>query len=214
MTAPGSLFPVYATVILTGTVLAGLFALPHEAQVWLKEEGGPIEMVSAILFFVAAAILAPTLRKTWPFFLLLVAFGLRELDMDKRPFTLGLLKSRQYLSDAVPVLEKAISVVLLLGLVAIGVIVIARGARPALRGLRTGNDIAWNCLLALCLGVTAKAVDGFGRKLEGVGLFPSASAEHGAVLYEETAELGMATALCLACASFLLTVRANAVRIA
>ncbi|MEP5762787.1 MAG: hypothetical protein ABJ327_26400 [Litoreibacter sp.] len=197
LTAPCLAF--YATLLVTAALFAVLLYLPYEAAERINVEGGLVETLSAILSFVSFGIL---LGKgeivAWPFAVMLLAFGLRELDLDKKPFTEGLLKSRQYIGDTVPMPERVISAVVLITILIAFVLTIKRGAKPLMRGLANQNGIAWCVGLALVLAVTAKTVDGLARKLEPFGIALSETLSKNLALYEETAELGMALALLFA----------------
>lgn len=186
----------YAGALITLLVFLGLSLTPVSFYKPLISEGRPIESLSTVMYFVAALLLLARLRSHWPFVGVLVFFGLREMDMDKRPFTEGLFKSRQYVGDTVSLAEKLLSAVILILLITI-VVIAMRRAISVLRA--RGTDGVSLCVLtALFLGVTAKMMDGLGRKLAPYGIDVPSHVEDIATLYEEVAEMGMALCLLLA----------------
>mgnify|MGYP001812073747 CR=1 FL=1 len=191
----------YIGVAITLAVFAGLSLTPASFYKPLISEGRPIESLSTVMYFVAALLLLARIRSHWPFVGVLVFFGLREMDMDKRPFTEGLFKSRQYLGDTVDLPEKLLSAVILILLITIVVVAMRR----AVATLRTrGLDGVSLCVLTgLFLGFTAKMMDGLGRKLAPWGIDVPTHIEDIATLYEEVAEMGMALCLLLACVAVL-----------
>ena len=195
----------YIGAAITLAIFAGLSLTPASFYKPLISEGRPIESLSTVMYFVAALLLLARLRSHWPFVGVLVFFGLREMDMDKRPFTEGLFKSRQYLGDTVDLPEKLLSAVILILLITIVVVAMRR----AVATLRTrGLDGVSLCVLTgLFLGFTAKMMDGLGRKLAPWGIDVPTHIEDIATLYEEVAEMGMALCLLLACVAVLRTGR-------
>lgn len=198
-----NLNPFLFALAVSVALLAVVFALPAETQEKVKSEGALVEM-SAALTFLATSIVLVFKRAwaIWPFIALPALFCLREFDMDKVPFTEGLLKSRQYIGDTVPLAERLLSIVVLVAVLVVVVTCIKRGTGPFLRGVRAGHPLALCVALALFLGVTAKAVDGMERKLAPYGISVSADTVNKATIYEETAELGMALTLVIAALSW------------
>lgn len=185
-----------SAVLLTFVLFATLLVLPDATAQSLKAEGGPIESASALLYFVGFVALAiKGLATVWPYATLMLAFGLREMDMDKIPFTEGLLKSRQYVGDTVALPERLIAAVVLITILTAVVITLKRGTKPMLAGLKAGDWTAFTIALAIFLGFTAKTLDGITRKMAGFSVEVSPYTDKIATYYEETAELGMATAL-------------------
>lgn len=199
-TAPALYYPLIG-VALTLVLFAVLAMSPPAVYVPLTKEGSPIEVLSAVLYFVAAALLVRVARDQWPYLIILVFFGLRELDMDKLPFTEGLFKSRQYIGDTVPAIERILTAIVLALLLVVVILSIKRGL-AALRA-RGIDGVTLSVLAALALGSSAKLLDGLGRKLAPYGIEVTKATEEFAILYEEVAELGMAFCLTLACVAYL-----------
>ncbi len=169
----------------------------------LLREGGVIESMSAAGYVLAAALLILWIGRSgnrlgWPLAGLLLVMAGRELDLDKRPFTLGLFKSREYISPEVPLAEKLIALAILLGIVLLLVLAARRYGARLLTGLRTGEAPAWYVATGVLLVVLSKSIDGIGRKLAPIGVTVSDSAEQVFSMYEEIAELGIPIAFILA----------------
>lgn len=187
-------------------LIVAVALLPVTLQQSLLREGAPIELLSAVLYFLGASLLLFRLTSHWPFMIVMLCFGLRELDMDKAGFTEGLLKSRQYVGDTVAMPERIISLLILLTIIAAVVVAMIRGIRALRRA--PGSQIVWLIALGTVLGVTAKTMDGINRKLQPYNIQISERGEQLALVYEEVAELGMAAALCMA--SFMIFQRRQA----
>lgn len=177
--------------------------LDPATQEWMLSEEGFFEMGSALGYLLAAALLLVIMvrsgnSRAWPLVGLLLAMSGRELDLDKKLFTKGLLKSRQYLGDQVPLAERLVSFVILLAILTCIWVAARRYGPGFLRGLRDGTRSAWLVATGLLLAVVSKAVDGLNRKLEPFGLQVSEQVERAAERYEEIAELGIPIAFILA----------------
>jgi len=159
----------------------------------LMSEDGPIEILSAAGYVVCIALMFRLrhLVSILPFVVTLLAMGLRELDMDKRPFTEGLLKSRQYIGDTVGPVERIVSLVILLGIIAAVVTLIYRHGRTFLAALKRANGAALCVAGAIGLVVVSKSLDGLGRKLEPLGITITEAQNTYAGMIEETLELGI-----------------------
>lgn len=191
---------LFAAVVLS-TVALILIGEPLSYS--LLQENGVIETASALGYLLCiglVVVLRPTWRlsQTWPFVVILAAMFLRELDMDKSAFTLGLLKSRQYTSDAVPLPEKLISIAILLLIISSVIIVMKRHGKSFFNGVIKGRSHDQSIGLGISFALSSKLVDGLNRKLSGFNFQVSAKTESWLLVYEEIAELGIAFAFALA----------------
>lgn len=197
--APSRLYTVVG-LLITAALFVSLAMSPVSVFSQLTKEGRPIEQLSTVFYFAAALVLLPRFTTQWPYLMVLVFFGLREMDMDKIPFTEGLFKSRQYIGDTVAAPERILSAIVLIVLLVVVITAVKRGLRaPRERGF---DGVTLSVMVALALGTTAKTLDGIGRKLAPYGIEVSETAEAYASLYEEVAEFGMALCLLLACIAF------------
>jgi hypothetical protein len=185
-----------------------LLALPDDEQHRaMLQEGGLLEMSTAALYFVAAAVLLPVVTRFWPYCVILLAFGFRELDLDKLLFTEGLFKSRQYVGGDVDAVERGISAAVLLSLALAGLTGLRRAVQNLPRRLREADGVALCILLGVLLLVTAKQADGLGRKLSDAGIAISQKVDLHVLAYEEFGEAVAALSFLIAAAVFVATWR-------
>ena len=198
------------TILLILAVLGSLVVMdlvtaqfdPATQERMLSEEG-IFEMGSALGYLLAAALLLFFMassgnRRSWPLVGILLAMSGREFDLDKKLFTEGLFKSRQYLGDQVPLAERLAALVILLAILTCLWVAARRYGPGFLRGLRDGVRADWLVATGLMLAVLSKAVDGLNRKLEPLGLRVSDEVARAASRYEEIAELGIPISFILA----------------
>ncbi len=177
-----------------------------ETQRAILSEQGIIERLSAAGYVLAAVLLGARIvrmqqPRRWPLVIVLLAMAGRELDMDKLPFTKGLLKSRQYIGPDVPMGEKLISAALLIGLLLVVFLCLRRYGRAFLGGLMKGSAPAWYVVTGVFLIVATKSIDGIGRKLAPLGITVAQETERTLSNYEEIGELGIVIAFILAIVS-------------
>lgn len=188
-------YPVVIGLLLVVSIVL-IVAAEHvgpETYKLLYKEGGVVELLSAVSYFVAAALLLVQTvrydRERWCLFVLVLCCGMRELDFDKRFSTMGVFKSKAYISPEVPLGEKLLGVLIITALLVVIFISIRRYFRILLSGLRQRSAMAWSVLLiGATLGV-AKLLDGFKRKLKPLGIQVSEGGSHLASSFEEVLEL-------------------------
>ncbi|MEP3674316.1 hypothetical protein [Sulfitobacter sp.] len=201
---------VIAALLLTIGAMIAVNQLPQQSQQTLLQEGGLIETLAVVGYAVCIGLmfLCWGLRQTrvrWYFPVMAALLAGRELDLDKLPFTEGLLKSRQYIGDTVPVGERTIALAILATIIGTTLTLLRREAPAFLRGLRSRRPAAYAVLFALALIIISKTIDGLGRKLAGFGIDASQSLTQTAFLIEEISETGiplmLATAIVLTTAT-------------
>ena len=186
--------------IMAGIMLLGLFVLmifldEHSRKFFIKE-GGVIESATALGYFLCVAVMAyrgrlAYIKKYYHIFTLIIFFMLRELDFDTRFTTTGIFKIRFYTGANVPVLEKIIGVMIIALLLYIIFTIIQRHLRDFLINLKKQDIIAVGVFLTCALLGISQCLDGFDRKLKGVGLEVSHRLSLNAGAIEEIAELGV-----------------------
>lgn len=194
-------------VLATVAAMAFVATLPEPRQTALVAEGGLFEGLSVAGYLLCLALFLllwgplATLAR-WYLPLILALFAARELDLDKRPFTEGLLKARQYTGDSVETPELVLSALLLLAILASLATLLRRETGRFLRGLRRLDPAALSVLVGLLFLVGYKALDGLGRRLEPFGIELGESLDQMLLLVEEIGEAGIplmfAIAICLA----------------
>ncbi|MFP4161398.1 MAG: hypothetical protein ACLFMW_07280 [Ectothiorhodospira sp.] len=191
-------------LLLAGLYLATMPLTGEARDLWLKE-WGIVEVASALGYAACLALIAwrRHVIALWPFVVMIGFFMLRELDFDKQFTTMGIFKSRFYISPEVPLMEKLVGGAILLGLVLTGILILRRYTRPLLSGLRTGSAVAWGGLLAFGGLVLAKSIDGLPRKLDAIGIGITDQTARHAGGFEEVLELGIPLIILLALMAYL-----------
>jgi hypothetical protein len=141
----------------------------------LLKEGGIIESATTLGYLVCAAFIAykgrlAYLTQHYNLFLLIIFFMLRELDFDKKFTTMGLFKTKFFLSSTVPLMEKAVGAAIVLLLLKIVLSTLLRYGNAFWYGLRNRSTISFGALITICLLVTSKLLDGLPRKLAKLGI--------------------------------------------
>lgn len=176
---------------------------PRRTQ-WFLSESGPVESLSAAGYFLCLLAFGVLNReKAWPakgwyVFVILLIFGLRELDFHSRFTTMGIFKSRFFISAEVPVLEKIIGAAVLLTLVGAIAVLVRHHFRSFVRGVRTLAPAATSLLLAIFLLFFTKGIDGLPRKLADLGVSSPEALEHLFTSIEEVLEMGIPILMLLA----------------
>ena len=186
------------TILFSGLIALGsTIALlgPVEAQ-FLLGEAGPIERASALGYFLCAGYMLASgggsfVKKYSYIIVLILLFGCRELDFDKRFTTMGILKSRFYLSPDVGVLEKVIGLFIIALLLWAIFKTVKHHAASTLSGLTQLTERAIGVVAIFGLLVVSKSIDGLARKLEPFGIETSAEVSFVTGAAEEVMELGI-----------------------
>lgn len=164
-------------VVLVLLVLLFAFSttLDDATRTALLSEDGPVEIVSAVLYFVCCGYAlirgGGAFLKKYPYFIMIpLLFGMRELDFDKRFTTIGVLKSKFYVSPLEPWHTKLI--VITLGLVVIYMLVqmLKNHLLEFWAALRAGSSFGYGVALVLAMLVVSKSLDGLERKCASIGL--------------------------------------------
>lgn len=188
--------PIAASWLFIGLcVAAALICNAHQYPL-LISEGGIIESLSALGYFVCVATMLywggiNFTRRYHYLIILITLFGLRELDFDKRFTTMGILKSRFYTSDLVPLAEKLIGLMVFSLLLYVVIRIIKDHTATFAAGVRNKVPQHLGTLSAIAVLVLSKSIDGLDRKLGGVGITvdPLVATYFGTI--EEVLELGI-----------------------
>ena len=184
-----------AWLFIALSLVGGLILDVHKYPM-LISEGGIIESLSALGYFISVAVMfyygGVDFAKRYHYLIMLTTlFGLRELDFDKRFTTMGILKSRFFTSDLVPLEEKFIGAVVVLVLLYIVFRIIKDHALSFAAGVKDKVPRHIGTLSIIAALVFSKSIDGLGRKLLDVGITvdPWVVTEFGTI--EEILELGI-----------------------
>lgn len=199
--------PYYLGFILCGlallTVCLSVFLIGSGNTDLLIKEGGIIETLSALGYFLIAGYLIykgglAFLRTRGYFVLLVLLFGMRELDMDKQFTTMGIFKSRLYLNPDMPLGDKLLGVAVILLLFWILFKLFRNHGRAFLKGLRNGNAESIGAGIAMALIAVSKTLDGLPRKLESLGFAGGRALTYQFSVLEEVLEFGIPVFILLA----------------
>jgi len=195
-----------ACVFLAALIATALGMGNASRDEFLKEDG-VVEWLSAAGYVVCALVFLFQGRiaglKRYPYvFLSFILLCLRELDFHTRFTTMSVTKTKFFVSDQVPVLERTAGILALSVVAYVAVMLCVRHAKPWVIGLWTRSPTSWASLFAFFLMSASKALDGIGRKLRGVGISTTETIEMVAEATEEILELGIPMALLIALRAF------------
>lgn len=162
----------------------------------LLSEDGPVEIASAALYFVCCGYAlirgGAAFLKKYPYFVVIpLLFGMRELDFDKRFTTIGVLKSKFYVSPLEPWHTKLIVIALGLAVIVLMVMMVKTHLKGLGESLRSGGALGWGVVLVLAMLVISKSLDGLERKFLSVGLSVAPLLAKYSSVAEEIIELGI-----------------------
>ena len=187
----------YGFLALGLLILCGLVLNLGERHGLLRMgESGPIEVASAVGYFVCALYMISRGGRDFIvsrgyFVVLTLLFGFRELDFDKAFTTMGILKSRFYLSSDVPLQEKVIGLLVIALIVWTVFQLLRHHFTEFMRGLKQRAPVALGVALIFFLLAFSKSIDGLARKLKPFGIETSAEVSRWAGSVEEVLELGI-----------------------
>jgi len=199
-TAPNSLlsslFPLLIAILAIAIFLTLSFIYDvHQYPLWIKE-GGIIETLSAIGYFVAALLIL--LKGKWAyikqyhyFFMLIIMFGLRELDFHKKFTTMGMFKSKFYLSSDVPMSEKFIGLLVVLLLLYIIITIFRNHSKGLWSKIKTFSPVHVGVLIIFMVLFFSKAIDGLSRKLGQLNIVIEQQTSDNFEVIEEVLEMGI-----------------------
>lgn len=191
---------VWQAFIVVQALLVLLFiystTLEDATRKALLSEDGPVEIASAVLYFICCAYLllkgGLTFFRRFPYFVVIpLLFGMRELDFDKRFTTIGVLKSKFYVSPLEPLHTKLIVIALGLAVIVLIVMMVREHAVRLWELLRTGNALGYGVVLLAVMVVVSKSLDGLERKCTSIGLTVAPLIAKYSSVAEEVIELGI-----------------------
>ncbi len=190
-------FRIYAILSIFLILLTAVIVYlgPVEAK-FILGETGPIERASAMGYFLCAGYMllgggTKFIKKYNYIFVLVILFGFRELDFDKRFTTMGILKSRFYLSSEVPALEKFIGLIVIVLLLWAVIKIVRNHLASTMANLVESNERAVGLVMIFVLLTFSKSIDGIARKLKPFGIETSQQISFLSSSVEEVMELGV-----------------------
>ena len=191
-----SIFPLITALLIIAVLLMLSFIYDvYKYPLWLKE-GGIIESLSAIGYFVAVLLIL--LKGKWAyvkkyhyFFMLIIMFGLRELDFHKKFTTMGMFKSKFYLSSDVPIIEKLIGLLVVLLILYIIITIFRNHSKDLWNKIKTFSPVHIGVVVTFLVLFFAKAIDGLSRKLGQLNITIEQQTSTNFEVIEEVLELGI-----------------------
>jgi len=171
-----SMFPLIISIFTIATLLIVSFIFKiYEYPLWIKE-GGIIETLSVVGYFLCVVFIVikggwTYIKKYYYFFILIILFGLRELDFDKRFTTMGIFKSKFYVSSSVPMIEKVMGLLVIAVLLYIVVSIFKNHSQGFFSKIRQLSPVHIGSLITFLTIVFAKSIDGIARKLGYLNIF-------------------------------------------
>lgn len=184
---------VAASLALLAAVVLGFRESVEDV---LLSESGLIERASAIGYFACALFMllkggAEFVRTRGYFIVLVTLFGCRELDFDKAFTTIGILKSRFFVSPDVPAGEKVAGFIVVAILIWAVYKILSQHFAGFLSDLRNKTPEAVGVTIVFFLLAFSKSIDGLPRKLQPLGIDVSADISAFFGWVEEVLELGI-----------------------
>ena len=189
---------IFGLVVITLITFGLTFIFSPQTNAWFIKEGGLVESLSAIGYFIAAMVMylkggKSYLISYWYFAVIFIAFGLRELDFDKRFTEVGILKSRFLMSPEVSLLAKVISYAIIFFILYAIFKIVKHHAKPYLGNVFSFqfDAVTLSVSIAGAFLVISKTLDGIARKLGDFGIEISQETGSSASMLEESMELAV-----------------------
>lgn len=184
---------VMPTVIVC---IAVMNLLSTDLAITLVKENGPVETLSAAGYLFAAFLLflevwRGRMRDGFSAGLLVTMLGLRELDFHTRFTTMGIFKTRYYISDQVPGGEKIIGFLIVMLIFVVAIRYGKRNIIPFWNALRSDRMYAITLGLSLGCIVASKMLDSFSWPFEPLAACFSNEPKHFLRVAEESLELAI-----------------------
>lgn len=189
------LYGVVLLVLTTLIVILELIDLPLKNAI--IKEGGIVESLSAIGYFVCIILLVcqgwkkEERQSYWHANLFLLFLGLREFDFHCRFTTMGITKTKFYLSPDASVVEKIIGAIFILLFLYLIIYLIKKHFKDMFSAIKQMKPHA----IGICFGILfmclSKTLDGLGRNLASIGVIIGNELKLIIVSIEEVMELGI-----------------------
>ena len=118
-------------------------------------------------------------------------FGFRELDFHKKFTTMGMFKSKFYLSDTVPMSEKLIGLLVILLILYVFITIIKNHSKGFFDKIKVLSPVYIGTTITLMILVFSKAIDGLSRKLGQLDIAIEQQTSTNFEVIEEVLELGI-----------------------
>lgn len=186
---------------------SGFFVNETTRSLWFRE-GGVVETISAAGYFITALYIlflgnSRYLKQHSYFFVMLLLFGMRELDFHKRFTSVNLFKSRLYLGDIGSTADRIIGLIVIAIVLYVAFSIIKNHWRLFVQNVKIHEDIAMGSLAVILLLGFVRSLDGMGRKMLSFGIALNDNCKVHIVDLEEILEMGIPLMLFILFAVFL-----------
>ena len=190
------ILPLILSILTIITLLILSFTYKVYEHPFLIDEGGVIETLSAVSYFLCVLVVILVgkwsyIKKYYYFLILVISFGFRELDFDKRFTTMGVFKIKFYLSSNVPVMEKLAGLLVIAILIYVAIAIIKNHSKKFFYKIKQGSPVHIGVLLTFLLLAFTKSIDGIGRKLSDLNFIITEQTSIYFEVLEEVLELGI-----------------------
>lgn len=162
----------------------------------LMEESGVVENATVIGYFLCVGVMVwrgrmQYIRVHWYLVAFLLFLALRELDLDKAFTSMGIFRTRFFLSPEVPVVEKIFGGAVVGSVVWMVLIILRRHTIDVVAGAVRLRPVSVAIVIAVVFAIAAKTLDGLKRKLAMFNLELTDSLQLGMTHLEEVLECGI-----------------------
>ena len=203
-------YVLYGFVVLVlGCLIVTLLVLDSNIRTALVEENGPIELLTAICYFVC---LIPLFRhkvadqkSRFLIAFVILGLGLRELDFHARFTTMEMTKIKFYVSPNVPIFEKMIGVAIIIVLFYCVMYLSKKHFLDYFTALMHMEPYAIGLFFSFLFITISLGLDGFERKAANLGYTFTRDVSVITTVVEEVAELGIPVMIMIAITAYFYT---------
>ncbi|MBA3034993.1 MAG: hypothetical protein FP814_00710 [Desulfobacterium sp.] len=173
-----------------------LYFLDGYARVHIIMEGGLVETATALGYFLSVLYIAykgrlPFFKHYYYFYILILLFGFRELDFDKKFTKIGILKTRFFVSPDVPVMEKIFGLILISLLIYLGYYILKNHIKSFVQDFKKKSPVSLGILIIAILLIFSRVVDGMSNTLKHLSFEMRSMLPTDFSALEEITELGI-----------------------
>lgn len=163
--SPGNRFSFVKIAAAYILLVIGIYLLPDHISQEMVRENGPVEILSAAGYFLFCIFLfyfnyTGVVKTGLAPGVFLLFLGLRELDFHVRFTTMGIFKTKFFVSSQVPFTEKIIVTLFILSLIAYGIFYLRRSFPGFKKDLLSGRPYTYSIIAAVGSIFISKLLDG------------------------------------------------------
>lgn len=194
---------IFKVAAFVTVLAAGINLLPSDVATELVKENGPVEILTAAGLLAAAGWLmwawsCGRIKQGCSAGVIVLLLGLRELDFHARFTTMGIFKSRFYISPTVPLTEKLVVSCIVILILVFAIWFIRRNISEFRRGVLSREPVSILILMAIITAVLSKVLDGSSEVIEMLLFMEPGKRGVGFRVIEECMELAIPICILLA----------------